>query len=65
MMPESISGKLGLEQLRLLHFSTLSHEQQAQAIRRQAASGLTYDLIARATGLHAEQIRRILSEPTL
>jgi len=46
----------------LHHFQLLDREQQAQAIRRLAASGMSENTIAAATRLSVEQIRRILAE---
>lgn len=44
----------------LLHFSLLSPEQQADAIRRLSAQGISDFTIAAATRLSIEMIRRIL-----
>ncbi|MGH3631103.1 MAG: hypothetical protein ACRDRL_27125 [Sciscionella sp.] len=46
----------------LHHFLLLDQEQQAQAIKRMAATGWSDNGIATATGLSVEQIRRILAE---
>jgi hypothetical protein len=47
---------------RLRHFRLLTRDQQAQAIRRLAATGMTdYDVSA-ATRLAVEQVRQILGE---
>ena len=45
-----------------MHFHALSSQEQAQAIRRLAASGQGEHTIAHATGLSVEQIRRVLAE---
>jgi hypothetical protein len=45
-----------------LHFATLSREEQAAAVRRLAASGMSDHGITRASGLAVEQVRRILAE---
>jgi DNA invertase Pin-like site-specific DNA recombinase len=46
--------------LRRRHFTALSRDEQASAIRRLAASGQGEHTIVRATGLSVEQVRRIL-----
>jgi hypothetical protein len=43
------------------HFARLTHDQQAQAIRGLAADGFGDHEIATRTGLHVEQIRRLLA----
>jgi hypothetical protein len=50
-----------MRQRELRHFLLLDHDQQAQAVRRLAASGLRDYTIATATGLTVEQVRRILN----
>ena len=45
----------------LVHFLLLTREEQAAAIRRMAATGWTEHSIAAATGLHVQQVRRILA----
>jgi DNA invertase Pin-like site-specific DNA recombinase len=45
-----------------MHFTVLSREEQASAIRRLAATGQGEHTIARATGLSVEQVRRILAD---
>lgn len=46
----------------LRHFLLLDREQQAQAIRRLAVSGMLEHTISAVTGLSVEQVRRILAE---
>ncbi len=46
----------------LLHFLLLDREQQAQAIRRLATSGMSDHTIAAVTRLSVEMIRRIVAE---
>ena len=58
----SIGGRLGTAALARMHFHALSRDQQAQAIRRLAATGQHEETIARATGLSVEQIRKLLAE---
>lgn len=47
---------------RMLHFHALGFTEQAGAIRRLAATGMTHDGISRATGLAVEQLRRVLAD---
>lgn len=73
-MRRSIGGKLDLTVLsalagtvapdtnRMAHFHALAREQQAEAIRRLAATGMSEHSMAHATGLAVEQIRRVLAE---
>lgn len=58
----NIGGSLDLAAMGRLHFTILTRDQQAQAIRRLAASGQSEHTIARATGLSVEMINRILAE---
>jgi hypothetical protein len=58
----AVGGKLDLAAMGRLHFRILSRDQQAAAIRRLAASGMSDYGISHATGLAVEQIRRVLSE---
>jgi hypothetical protein len=46
------------------YFLLLTREEQVEAIRRMAASGMTDHTIAAATMLSVEQIRAILGERT-
>ena len=46
----------------LAHFLSLTPAEQAAAIRRLAADGMSDTSIARATRLSVEQVRRVLSE---
>lgn len=46
---------------RLRHFQLLTRDQQAQAIRRLAATGMTDHDISHATRLSVEMVRIILS----
>jgi hypothetical protein len=57
-----IGGALDQAALARLHFHTLTHDEQAAAIRRLAASGQGEHTIAHATGLSVEMIRRLLAE---
>jgi hypothetical protein len=59
---DRVGGVLSTEALARLHFHSLDRDQQAQAIRRLAASGQGDHTIAHATGLSVEQIRRVLAE---
>jgi len=45
------------------HFHSLSREQQADAIRRLAATGMSEVGIARATRLSIERVRRVVLRP--
>jgi DNA invertase Pin-like site-specific DNA recombinase len=47
----------------LVHFLLLPPKEQAAAIRRLAASGMSVQTIATATRLSVEQIRQLLAEP--
>ena len=47
---------------RMRHFHALDREQQAQAIRRLGATGLSEHGIAQATGLSVEMVRQVLGE---
>ena len=47
------------EQDRMRHFHALDREQQADAIRRLAATGMSEHGIAHATGLSVEMVRRV------
>lgn len=47
---------------RMRHFHALGQRQQAEAIRRLAATGMTEHGIARATALSVEMIRRVMAE---
>jgi len=47
---------------RRVHFARMTREQQAKAIHRMADEGHHHDTIARATGLSAEAVRRVLGE---
>ena len=49
---------------RMRHFHALDREQQAQAIRRLAATGMSEHGIAHATGLSVEMVRHVLAELT-
>lgn len=46
----------------LLHFLLLDRDQQAQAIRRLSAQGMSDHTIATATRLSIDMVRRILME---
>jgi hypothetical protein len=61
-MTRNIGGQLNTAALSRIHFSTLNHEQQLQAIRRLAATGQGEHTIAAATGLSIVVIRRALAE---
>lgn len=62
MIRRSIGGPLDPAALARLHFHALDREEQAAAIRRMAADGVTDYGISHATGLAVEQVRRILAE---
>jgi hypothetical protein len=47
---------------RMVHFHTLTRQEQAQAIHRLAAEGWSDYGICHATQLAIEQIRRVLGE---
>lgn len=47
---------------RMHYFALLSRDEQEQAIRRMAASGLSDHVISAATMLSVEQIKKILGE---
>lgn len=57
-----IGGKLDMTALARMHFHALDREQQAQAVRRLAATGQSEHTISHATGLAVEQVRRVLTE---
>jgi len=61
-MTRRIGGALNADALARLHFHALDRVEQAQAIRRLAATGQGEHTIACATGLSVEQIRRVLAE---
>jgi hypothetical protein len=61
-MTANIGGALDLRALSRLHFLALDREQQAQAIGRLAATGMTDYDISHATSLAVEMVRRILGE---
>ena len=46
--------------MRRAHFHALDREQQVQAIRRLAATGLSPDGISHATGLATEMVLHLL-----
>jgi DNA-binding NarL/FixJ family response regulator len=48
------------EEARMRHFHALDPQQQAQAIARLAATGLSDYDIAAATAMHVEQVREVL-----
>jgi hypothetical protein len=49
---------------RMGYFVMLSRDEQEQAIRRLANSGMSVDTIASATQLSREMIRTIIGPPT-
>jgi hypothetical protein len=59
VMTRTIPGTLDP---RMLHFQTLDRQQQAEAIRRLVATGMSELAVAQASGLAVEQVRRILAE---
>lgn len=59
MTGRRIGGRLDYSRL---HFWTLEPEQQAAAIRRLIASGMSEYGASHATGLSVEMVRRILGE---
>jgi CRP-like cAMP-binding protein len=44
------------------YFLMMSRDEQAQRIRRMAASGMSESLISSLTGYSVEQVRRVLGE---
>lgn len=48
---------------RMNYFLLLTAEQQQQSIRRLARSGMADSSIAAATGLHVDDVRRVLAQP--
>ena len=50
-------------QARMNHFVLLSHEEQAEALRRLARSGMSPHGIAAAAGIAVEQVRAIIGRP--
>jgi hypothetical protein len=46
----------------LLYFWLLKRSDQASTLRRLAASGMDEITIVEVSGLHSEQVRRMLSE---
>jgi hypothetical protein len=48
---------------RMAYFRLLTFDEQIAAIQRLAKSGVGADVIASATGMAVEQIRRILGAP--
>lgn len=68
-MRSTIGGALDYARLvgnpdtdRMRHFHTLDRQQQAQAIGRLAATGMSEHGIAQATGLSVEMVRQVLGE---
>ena len=43
-----------------MHFETLTRDQQATVVRRLAAEGFSEHIIAAASGLSVEMVRRVL-----
>ena len=60
MTARNIGGVLDVKALARMHFHVLDRVQQAQAIRRLAATGQGEHTIAHTTGLSVEMIYRIL-----
>jgi len=54
----NVGGALTMDAMARLHFNVLNRDEQAQAIRQLAESGMSDDTIARGTGLTVEEIRR-------
>lgn len=50
------------DQQRMRHFLALDHEAQAAAIRRLALTGQSVHVIAAATQLSVEAVRRVLED---
>jgi DNA invertase Pin-like site-specific DNA recombinase len=46
----------------LHHFLLLDRQQQAQALRRMVASGMSERTVAAASGLSVEQVRRVIAD---
>ncbi len=61
-MKRTIGGNLDLVALARLHFHTLDRQQQAQAIRRLAGTGMSDYGISYATGWSVEMVQRALAE---
>jgi hypothetical protein len=61
-MNRNIGGPLDMSALGRLHFHSLDANEQANAIRRMAATGLGAHTIAHATGLSVEFIRQLLRD---
>lgn len=57
----ALTGTHANDAARMRHFQALDRDQQAQAIRRLAATGQGERTIAQATGLTIEMVRRILA----
>lgn len=58
----ALSGTHATDESRMRHFHTLTRSAQGEAIRRLAALGQSEHMIARATGLSVEMIRRVMGE---
>jgi uncharacterized protein YoaH (UPF0181 family) len=72
-MSRSIGGQLDMTALaalhgmkpddaRMIHFRTLSHEQQSEAVGWLAATGMSDYGISHACGLAVEQVCRIIGQ---
>ena len=61
-MRHTIGGTLDPEAMRMLHFHTLTHDEQRRAVRRMADSGQSELAIAAATGWSREYVRHVLGE---
>jgi uncharacterized protein YoaH (UPF0181 family) len=60
MTPATAPGNV--ERAAMAHFHSLTREQQADAVRRLAATGMSDFGISAATRLSVEQIRRVQAE---
>jgi len=58
----NVGGQLDLAALARLFFTTMTRQQQAQAMRKMAAAGWSEFTISHATALSIEQVRRVLGE---
>ena len=50
------------EEARMRHFALLTRDQQAQAVKRLAAAGMSDAAIARATRMSVDAVCRLLAE---
>ena len=62
MTRASVGGRLDHEAMRMLHFHTLTHDEQRRAVHRMADSGQSELAIAAATGWSREYVLHVLRE---